>query len=583
MIMILNNRILRFVALAAILSMTACGGNDKSSTDPDPTTPTEETTKINGTEIKTGNNLDGLVSDSSTGKGLSGIPVTDGFTFTTTDANGVYQMEANRYCRKVYITLPAGYKVPTSSSSPSIPQFYSTTSINRQVVNRNDFKLEPLTSDETNFTLLMIGDPQCKTDAQVDRYVNETIVDIKNTLNSNQSSGKYKNAYAMTLGDITFDNVAEWGNMTASMSKVPLAAGGYLPIFQCIGNHDHDASTSSDFNATQNFFDHFGPTDYSFNRGKAHIIVMDNIEVTSSTGSTWEYDGGFTSAQLKWLTQDINLVDGKSDKLVLLCCHIPFRGGASSGGASVNTDKNYKAVLDLLAQFKEAHLMIGHTHYYQNWIHSEKSNGGLPIYEHIHGAACGSWWSCNSTVTGAPNGYSIYEIEGNQISNWVAKGTNHGSNFQMRVYDGNQIYKGSRSYSLNWYTASQVAGASSITVRGNSSTKNCFVAEVFNDDDTYWTVEMYKDGAKVGNFTRLADGSSCNIAAASYFFNELGKNTTTWSSTTASHYWYFKPSSGNPSAETGWTVRATQTIPSTGKTNVYECNTLTTDISSSTF
>jgi hypothetical protein len=101
------------------------------------------------------------------------------------------------------------------------------------------------------------------------------------------------------------------------------------------------------------------------------------------------------------------------------------------------------------------------------------------------------------------------------------------------------------------------------------------VAEVFNDDDTYWKVELYKGDQKVGDFKRLSNGSCCNVAAACYYFNELGKNTTTWSSTTASHYWYYRPTSDDPSSETGWTVRATQTIPRSGITHVYECSNLT--------
>ena len=47
--------------------------------------------KLNGTRIDKKNNLFGLVKDSRTGKGIAGVPVTDGYTFTVTDRNGVYQ------------------------------------------------------------------------------------------------------------------------------------------------------------------------------------------------------------------------------------------------------------------------------------------------------------------------------------------------------------------------------------------------------------------------------------------------------------------------------------------------------------
>ena len=222
--------------------------------------------------------------------------------------------------------------------------------------------------------------------------------------------------------------------------------------------------------------------------------------------------------------------------------------------------------------------MIGHTHYQQNYIHTGYlCKGGQPIYEHVHGAACGGWWSCNSNVTGAPNGFNVYEIEGNTVKNWTAIGSKNGPDYQLRVYDGDQIYNGSKGYEYAWFRASNIGGSGSITAVGNANLRNAFVAEVFNDDDRYWKVEMYQNGEKVGDFKKLSNGSCCNICLTSYFFNELGKNTKTWVNKTASHYWYFVPTSKKPSSEKNWEVRATQTIPTSGQVNTFDCSTLTTD------
>ena len=106
-----------------------------------------------------------------------------------------------------------------------------------------------------------------------------------------------------------------------------------------IGNHDHNATRpESDYEATTDFVANFGPTDYSFNRGDVHIISMDNVVGINSTGSTWKYNAGFSDLQYAWLQQDIALVPEKDRKMVFICCHIPFRGGATSGGSSVNRD-----------------------------------------------------------------------------------------------------------------------------------------------------------------------------------------------------------------------------------------------------
>lgn len=576
-----NIRILSVFALCAALVLSCDPKVDPD--DPNNGGQEEQVDVINGTQIDEGMNAVGLVSDATTGKGIPGIPVTDGYSYVVTDANGVYQMAANRYTRNIYLSVPSNFKIPLDPDT-HLPLIYSTKKFDKNTINRNDFKLEPQAVEE-KFTLVMIGDPQCQTTAQINRYTTETVPSMLSTLNQGHAEGRYPNAYGITLGDIVFDSTDLWGGMKKSMSNLKLNDGSYFPIFQCIGNHDHNSlEQNSDYDATGKFVEFFGPTDYSFNRGQAHIIVMDDIQCTkvSSNSSpnryTWGYNGGITKIQYQWLQDDIAHVDNKSQKIAVLCMHIPMRAGASSGGSSFNTSAFYKEVLTLLKGFKEAHIMIGHTHYAQNYIHtSYNCAGGKPIYEHVHGAACGGWWSCDSNVTGAPNGYSVYEIEGNTVKNWILLGSKTSPDYQMRVYDGNQLYNGSKGYEYAWFRSSNVGGSSNITAVGNANLKNAFVAEVFNDDDRNWKLEMWQNGAKVGDFKRLTNGSCCNICLASYFFNELGKNSDSWTNKTASHYWYFVPSSFKPAEEKNWEVRATQTIPTSGVVNNYFCTSLTTD------
>ena len=62
---------------------------------------------IEGTAINPTNNAVGWVYDKDTNRGIPGVYVTDGYSFTTTDENGVYQFFANRYTRNIYLTVPA--------------------------------------------------------------------------------------------------------------------------------------------------------------------------------------------------------------------------------------------------------------------------------------------------------------------------------------------------------------------------------------------------------------------------------------------------------------------------------------------
>ena len=58
--------------------------------------------KINGTRLAKGNDIAGVITDSRTGKGIPGVAVSDGYTYTVTDRHGVYQMNADPRCRTVF-------------------------------------------------------------------------------------------------------------------------------------------------------------------------------------------------------------------------------------------------------------------------------------------------------------------------------------------------------------------------------------------------------------------------------------------------------------------------------------------------
>ena len=566
-------------------------GKDDGTDIPEPNIlpPTLTENTINGTAILGSSNVAGLIKDSSTGMGIPGVAVSDGYSVVVTDANGVYQMQRDSRSRKVYYTTPAAYKINLDPGS-HLPSFYSTGIFEPSGRYRADFTLEPLDSPETEFTLFMIGDPQCYQTSEVNRYTKETVKDIKAT------AASYPNVYCVTLGDITFDSTGLWDEMVMSMSNVQQAGSRYIPFFQTIGNHDHNSLESDtgddaddDYRAVRKYVEKFGPTDYSFDRGNAHIIVMDDIMVKSlkssgkPNGYTWQYDGGFTADQYAWIQQDLANVADKGNKLGMLCLHIPFRGGSySGGGANVNRyDAYYDEFLELMRDFKEFHIMIGHTHYQQNYLHTSKTcQDGSYIYEHVHGAACGAWWAADCNLMGSPNGYTIYTVNGNNVTNWKMKGANHPENYQLRVYDGNQYYSGSY-LNTHWYEERyDVRSVADMNVIGFPEAQNSFVVEVFNDDKANWTVEFWQDGVKKGNFVRRADSGYHNVAVCSYWINNAGKRTTSWTKSTCSHYWYYTPASGDPSSESNWEVRAYQTIPNhPSQVNVYTCNKLTTDYS----
>ncbi|MBR1632163.1 MAG: calcineurin-like phosphoesterase C-terminal domain-containing protein [Bacteroidales bacterium] len=570
--------------LTAFLAAAACekpeipssyfdgDGNEKEQTEQK-----EIYTSIEGTTIDARNNAVGFVSDRETGLGIAGIKVTDGYSFTVTDENGVYQFQANRYTRNIYISVPAEYEIPLDPKT-KIPLFYSTGDFDRKQMNRNDFSLKKLPAVEENWTLIAVGDPQCNTVAKHDRYVTETIPDIIKSLGEHQKKGEYPNAYAITLGDIIEDSPHLWPSMKESMSNI-LVGERYLPFFQCIGNHDHNANYQTPYEASKSYIEQFGPTDYSFDRGKAHIVVMDNVICKENRTTTWRYDGGLTDQQWKWLQQDLSLVENKSEKMIIFVAHIPFRYGVESDGACVSYDRHYYDVLQALTEFNEAHLMIGHTHYTHNYIHHKYlTAGGTPVYEHVHCAACGAWWSGNLSAAGSPNGYTYYDIRGAGMHNWVARGTNMDDNdAQMRVYDGNASYgevQGDKDYRFSWtgggYMNQNSDATRASTFRaGQSILKDCFIAAIWGDDDSNWRVEIeYKGNTYPMQRIRKSIADMC---VSAFYRTQLNKSTVTWSKD-LSTYWYANVPGADPATAKGWTVKAYQTIPGSGTQNIYTCS-----------
>lgn len=495
-------------ALAAALVFTGCAKDDQLSID----TPIDEKT-----------NLYGVVTDSN-GNRLQSIVVSDGFTCATTDANGVYQITRNELAYHVFLSIPANYEVPQHEG---LPFFWQKLGDGQ----RYDFVLTPLAGGvEKDFRLFCIADPQCQNTTHVDRFVNETVPDIKA-----QVAASTVPCYGITLGDIGY-NTGNTDVINAMFPRMKLAmssANTGLPIFQVIGNHDNavisvkkaDYTVAHDIQA-QRFFEYkFGPVNYSFDRGDAHIIAMDNVVFPNHD----EYSAGFRDDQVEWLRQDLSYVP--KNKLIIFCVHIPLRNSSA---------QNVQAALDLLADYPEVHVMSGHTHYAENSIYKN-------CYEHVHGAASGAWWHSSINCDGTPNGYAIYDIKGATIANWKYKATNKDEDFQVRLYRADEVFQG--DYMFAYTAPSQI------------------VANIWNADNTYWTIDVYENGTKTGQMLPFAASTKRDAWATSYHCAVVGRDPANYDKKNITHLYYYTLQNPQASVE----VRATDKF---GK--VYKQSTFTT-------
>lgn len=406
-----------------------------------------------------------------------GVSISDGYNVVSTDYNGMYKLKICPDTYYIYYSVPADCEVQVNEyGQPAFFTRYSPSQL------RYDFTLKRRTGGkEHKFTLFCLADPQCKSN-HLNRFANETIKDLKEHVLAMNGP-----CYGTTLGDVVYsegnrNNVPEMDDMRNLMHKDKTG----MPIFQVMGNHDYTYfkagmplepdETSSTYNikAQRAFEDIFGPVDYSWNRGDVHLVSMRNIQWYSNSSAS-EYTARFTDQQYQWLKQD--LANVPKDKLVILCVHIPV-----SNMSKEYESHNVQKVLDQLKQFKEAHIMSGHTHYSRN---EPTLHDG--IYEHIHAAVSGCWWYSNVNGDGTPNGYGVYEIEGNTIKNWYYKGVNEGMNsrdYQLRLYRGNMLSGGVYEKFASPYG------------------EQVILANVFNAD-VDWKIKVYENDVYSGDMTLI--------------------------------------------------------------------------------
>ncbi|WP_207426602.1 calcineurin-like phosphoesterase family protein [Pedobacter sp. SYSU D00535] len=349
---------------------------------------------------------------SAGGKGIEGVAVTDGINVTRTNGSGSYELLSNKTTGFVYISLPAGYEFPHQNS---ISQFYKKIDHSKNTF-AADFQLTKLSQSDDKHAFVVWADPQIQNRKDADLLLTQSAPDLKELVDS---YGKNMLMHGIGCGDLIFDRFELFADY-----KKAIAMSG-IPFFNVIGNHDMDLEARTDEGSTETFKEQFGPTYYSFNRGKIHYVVLDDVFFM---GVPKRYMGYINETQLKWLEQDLKQV--KPGTTVVLSVHIPTNTGQRQrdqstepelGGVVINRQRLY----DLLKPYT-VHIMSGHTHFNEVWINEN-------ITEHNHGTVCGAWWTGPICGDGTPNGYGVYEVDGDKLS-WYYKATGKPKTHQLRIY-----------------------------------------------------------------------------------------------------------------------------------------------------
>jgi hypothetical protein len=372
-------------------------------------------------------------------KGISNVAVTNGLDVVLTNKEGKYNLPINDDVI-IAVIKPANYKVGVDENN--LPQFFYNHKPNGspklkfkgvdptgKLPKSVNFGLIPQQENDA-FTALIFGDPQPYTQAEVDFFAKGIVAEVAGIKNV---------PFGLSLGDLVGNDLALFNPYI----KAVKAAG--IPWYNLLGNHDLNFDATSDEMADETYEAHFGPANYTFNYGKVHFIILDNVLYPDPRNQKG-YWGGFTANQLQFIENDLKLVP--KDHLIVLAFHIPLSETEGDSFRDADRDQLFR----LLKDFPNTLSLSAHTHI-QRQDYFGKKEGWLQEKPHHHynvGTTSGDWYSgklnqqgvpVSTMRDGTPKGYAFINFKGNQY-NIDYKVAGKPKTYQMEVFAPKVIEKG---------------------------------------------------------------------------------------------------------------------------------------------
>ncbi len=434
------------------------------------------------------------------GKGVAGVPVSDGYVVTTTDANGAYSFTSAKKNGYVFYTLPGGYEPEVRNGYD--PVFWAALDESTTETETHDFKLTKVDNDK--FSLVVSADYHlANRNSDLTQFRNRFVQRMKEL-----KASATVPVYSTILGDLTWD--LYWTQRSFNLSNFAATMKSYgfpFTTFSVIGNHDNDpsvaASLTTDFDASKPWRTIICPNYYSYNLGKVHFIVLDDVYYLNTKTAGASYPSGVvgdrnylayvTAEQWNWLREDLALVDKNTPVVVEF--HIPaWKLNTSTYAAAQNWQSSQtKKLSDLLADYKTVHFLSGHTH-----VNQVSRPAAYPnIIEHNVAAVCASWWwtgkltSRDVCTDGSPGGYSLWQFDGTDIK-WKYMSSNDNEGTQMRLYDMNTV----REYYQNTTDLQKMLAQYTSRVNYSTYDDNVVMANVYAYDSD-WKIEFIENGEQL--------------------------------------------------------------------------------------
>ena len=400
-----------FIPILTLILALACtpdnGGNNNGNNDNGGYTPTGKIT------------VKGLVYGGGS-KALAGVVISDGLLCVQTDENGYFEIDSD-LSRTKFITasIPSGYSAPTDENG--LPIFYHRVTDEERAneMVQHTFEFYPVANNPERYTLIVGADPQPRArSAGYDNIAYHSLdmcEDFYLDMKEKAATITDRNVYGLMLGDIVHENMNLFTNYVAGLKTLG------FPMFNVLGNHDNDYTAKNDTEGRRKYEEYLGPTYYSFNIGKQHYVVLDNLimKIRSSDNSLRGYDQGLTDEVWQWLQNDLQYVDRSTT--IMVAAHSPMFMGIDMSERSKHTQGHRTDYAALLSKYAKVHAWAGHAHTTFNYVYPESSNL-KNIEVHTVARSTGELWTNEYAINGTPRGYTVVEVDGDEIS-WYFKPT----------------------------------------------------------------------------------------------------------------------------------------------------------------
>lgn len=355
---------------------------------------------------------------------LSQVRVSNGRDIVMTDEDGRYELSVDDD-DIIFVIKPRNYRTPVSEMQ--LPQFYyvhkpagspktrfpgvkPTGPLPKSI----DFPLIAQAEPE-QFHALLFGDPQPRTQKEIDYMSHDVIEDLVGTDAS----------FGVTLGDIVFDDLSLFEPQARAIALLG------IPWYNVIGNHDINYDAKHDHLSDETFERVFGPSYYSFDHGPVHFLVLDDVEWYIKQDGKGTYRGGLGDEQMEFIRKDLALIP--EDQLVVLMMHIPL------------LDVHDRHELYRLIEQRPFCVSISaHKHVHQHRFITRKDgwHGPEPHHHVVNVTVCGSWWRGAPDergvphalmADGAPNGYSVISFDGHDY-HFDFHSASRSASYQMQIH-----------------------------------------------------------------------------------------------------------------------------------------------------